>query len=175
MTGLAFVVHVGDAFRAWSVPGALLSIVLIAPIAWKLGRLLLARSLQRQGWQNTAEMVAVAGTLDESIRRPGPRFITLAAALVFMVAIMIAGAAIPLSRVGWSERAVAFALEQYGMAGADRTFWNGLMAFCWGLWASGCWAIAIAFSPRPAMMLAAAGVLGVAAFVATQGIGGPIL
>ena len=172
---LSIVTHIGDAFRAWSVPGAFLSIVLIAPVAWQLGRLLLARSFQRHGWEATAHLVAVDGTLDASIRKPGPRFVTLVAALVFMVAIMIAGAAIPLSRVGWAEQSVADTLAYIGQAGADRTFWNGLLAMSWALWATGCWAIAIAFSPRPKVMTGAGVALWWAAVFATSHIGAPIL
>lgn len=175
MEVLALVTHLADAFRAWAVPGAFLSIVLVAPVAWQLGRVLVAQSFQRHGWQHTAEILAAQGTLDQSIRSPVPRFVTLIAALLFMVAIMVAGAAIPLSRVEWAERAIDMALAYNGMAGGNRAFWNGLITFSWMLWSSGCWAVAIAFSPRPAMMTAAGSILWWAAFLATQNIGEPIL
>lgn len=172
---LYLVSHVSDAFRAWSVPGAFLSFVLTAPVAWQLGRLLLARAFRRHGWEATAHLVAVDGTLDDSTRKPGARFITLATAMVSMVAVMIAGAAIPLSRVEWAEQGVTDILVQMGQPGGSRTFWNGLLAMSWALWATGCWAIAVAFSPRPLVMTGAGVVLWWASVFATSQIGSPIL
>lgn len=154
-------VMVADAFRLWSVPGAFLGQWLVAPIAFKLGRLLVAHWMAEHHRPAIAAFVGTTGASADSILPAVPRFWALAGALLFMAGVMMAGLVIPLNRWGWLEGPLAETNRQM------------ILAVAWCLWSLACWVIALTFSPRRLPMAAAAAVLFLAALFISTNFGGP--
>ena len=138
-SSLAGIDQLADAWRWWTVPGAIAGIIL-------LSRRMFAFA---DGFSEEFNPL-VEGTILDPIRRAS----TTAFALLMMFAALVGGLIIPLASDG---RMVDFV--------TDSLLFRQMMAFVWLLWGTGCWGIAITLAPRMWSMVAACVVLFWAAFV----------
>lgn len=146
MNLMILVDHLADAWRWWTVPGALVGTLLLGPRALVL----------LEAWWD--------GDLAEeesTVLSPGARLATTLFALLFMLGAMIAGAIIPLANDG---RLAEFT--------RDSALYRQAMASVWLLWGSGCWGISIALAPRSSPMAGSSVAMWFVAFVAATGSAG---
>ena len=169
-------IHIADTFRLWSVPAAFLGTIMLAPIACNLGRLLLADWLSQRGMNAAALKVGFHGDLDDSVMHAGPRFWAFFGAILFMLAILVAGLIIPFSRSGAVDMYLILFLDTigFGWIGVVAA-WRSFLILSWGLWALGCWIIVLSIAPRPKWMVVASVLLWWAAYVGSEGIGKAII